>query len=67
MAWKKYCSILRVIEQKDKLFMLNKRRDLRYRADLQLVGHVCRPFIIDVNWYRICGSVHISVDLYEVA
>ena len=56
------------------MYYMYKRRDLRYRADLQLVGHVCRPFIIDVNctesvWIctDLCGNVRLCVDLYEVA
>ena len=46
-----------------------KRRDLRYRADLQLVGRVSRPLINNVNELvpNLSGSVRICVDLYEVA
>ena len=58
-----------------------KRRDLRCRADLQLVGHVSRPLIIDVNCYRIrvdlygsvwkctalCGSVRSSMTVLILA
>ena len=40
---------------------LHKRRDLRCRADLQLVGRVSRPLIIDVNWSRICVDLYGSV------
>ena len=34
-------------------FTYNKLRDLRCRADLQLVGRVSRPLIIDMIWARI--------------